>query len=753
MGLSYLQHNFMNTKTFLTAFFAVLALSACGPEEDNPTPAVPPGSIPATSVKITPASIELVVDSTATVEVTVVPANTTDVTWIWKSDHPEVAVAEKSTVTATGTGDAVLTLTVGSVTADLKVKVTAPANPAPGTDPGTQPDTLIAKGAVDLGLSVKWGAYNVGAKSPEEFGGYYSYGETEACTDARTYANYKWYSSSKGLLKYNLNPENGIVDDREYLLPEDDVATVTFGDGWRMPTEDEMRDLVMKCSWSNYEYNGVQGYKVTGTTGNSIFIPKAGLVEVRQTEATHVGESVWFWTCQNNSRNGLTHAYAYNSGEDYLDFLVKHLVYNRICGMSVRPVYGEAIKRDPITLNSWSGISQSAVSLGLRAYLHIDEDRIPDAQYGICYSKTSQNPTLADASVSGTLQSGTNNVLATLTGLEPDTRYWCRAWVSVGGQTYYSGAWDYTTSKASTMLATGDLISSKGTSARVSASFNLTDAAYKDVEMGVCYGTSANPAADASFVHVTGSGAESGPATYKATLDGLTSGREYHWRAALKIDGQVLYGEDKIFTAGTGGVSLEAVDLGLSVSWANMNVEAETLTEKGSLFSWGETQAKTVFSLKTYKWYDYEAGKYTKYTTKTDNASKVDNKLVLDPEDDAAYAATSGEFRMPLISELSELVDTSNTVMVGETLDGVLGVRVTGRKTGNSVFIPCAGYQTSEHVFGDERIILLGADRSKGHVNGVCRFLIIENVYEGRTPTSRFEALSSFYGYRVRGVK
>lgn len=108
---------------------------------------------------------------------------------------------------------------------------------------------------------------------------------------------------------------------------------------------------------------------------------------------------------------------------------------------------------------------------------------------------------------------------------------------------------------------------------------------------------------------------------------------------------------------------------------------------------------------------------------------------------------------MPLISELSELVDTSNTVMVGETLDGVLGVRVTGRKTGNSVFIPCAGYQTSEHVFGDERIILLGADRSKGHVNGVCRFLIIENVYEGRTPTSRFEALSSFYGYRVRGVK
>lgn len=609
------------------------------------------------------------------------------------------------------------------------------------------------EGAVDLGLGVKWGAYNVGAKSPEEFGGYYSYGETEARTDARSYDNYKWYSSSKGLLKYNVNPENGVVDDREYLLPEDDAATVTFGDGWRMPTEDEMRDLVMKCSWSNYEYNGVQGYKVTGTTGNSIFIPKAGLVDIRQTEASQVGESAWLWTCENNDRSGLTHAYAYNSGVDYLDFLVKHPVYNRICGMSVRPVYGEIIKRDSITLNSWSRISQSAVSLELRSYLHIAEDHIPGAQYGVCYSKTSQNPTLSESSVSGTFKDGTNNVLTALTGLESDTKYWCRAWVAVGGLTYYSATWDYTTSGASTMLATGDLISSKGTSARVSASFNLTDAVYKDVEMGVCYGTSANPAADASFVSVTGSGAESGPATYKATLDGLTSGREYHWRAALKIDGQVLYGEDKTFVAGASGVSLEAVDLGLSVKWANMNVEAETLTEKGSLFSWGETQTKTNFSIKTYKWYDYDASKYTKYTSKPESAYKVDNKLVLDPEDDAAYAATSGEFRMPLISELDELVDTSKTVMIGETLNGVLGVRITGRKTGNSIFIPCAEYQTDQYAFGADYITLLGADRSPYHVNGVCRILIIESVYEGRTPKFRFESLGAHYGYRVRGVK
>lgn len=184
-----------------------------------------------------------------------------------------------------------------------------------------------------------------------------------------------------------------------------------------------------------------------------------------------------------------------------------------------------------------------------------------------------------------------------------------------------------------------------------------------------------------------------------------------------------------------------------------MNAEAETLTEKGSLFSWGETRTKSVFSLKTYKWYGYDASKYTKYTSKPESAYKVDNKLVLDSEDDAAYAATSGELRMPLIAELRELVDTSNTVMVGETLNGVLGVRVTGRKTGNSIFIPCAGYRTDKYTFGEERILLLGADRSPYHVNGVCRFLIIENVYEGRTPTSRFESLSVHYGYRVRGVK
>ena len=134
----------------------------------------------------------------------------------------------------------------------------------------------IPEGAVDLGLSVLWASCNVGAESPEEYGGYYAWGETEEKTDY-SWSTYKWCNgSSTTLTKYCTSSSYGTVDNKTTLDPEDDVAHVQWGGNWRMPTLDEMKELINQCTWEWTTMNGVKGYLVTGPNGNSVFLPAAG---------------------------------------------------------------------------------------------------------------------------------------------------------------------------------------------------------------------------------------------------------------------------------------------------------------------------------------------------------------------------------------------------------------------------------------------------------------------------------------------
>ena len=128
--------------------------------------------------------------------------------------------------------------------------------------------------AVDLGLSVKWATCNVGADSPEEYGDYYAWGETEE-KSVYSSSNYMWYGGN-GLTKYCISREYGIVDERWTLELTDDVAHAQWGNGWRMPTSDELGELKDRCSWKWTSVNGVYGYKVIGPNGKSIFLPAAG---------------------------------------------------------------------------------------------------------------------------------------------------------------------------------------------------------------------------------------------------------------------------------------------------------------------------------------------------------------------------------------------------------------------------------------------------------------------------------------------
>ncbi|MBO4417971.1 MAG: leucine-rich repeat protein, partial [Bacteroidales bacterium] len=129
---------------------------------------------------------------------------------------------------------------------------------------------------VDLGLSVKWASWNVGASAPEEYGTYFAWGEVEESW-YYDWSAYKWCNgSSSSLTKYNTNNSYGIVDNKTVLDPEDDAAHVNWGGSWRMPTEAEWGELRTECIWTEATRNGVYGYMVTGPNSNSIFLPAAG---------------------------------------------------------------------------------------------------------------------------------------------------------------------------------------------------------------------------------------------------------------------------------------------------------------------------------------------------------------------------------------------------------------------------------------------------------------------------------------------
>ena len=131
---------------------------------------------------------------------------------------------------------------------------------------------------------------------------------------------------------------------------------------------------------------------------------------------------------------------------------------------------------------------------------------------------------------------------------------------------------------------------------------------------------------------------------------------------------------------------VEAVDLGLSVKWANMNVGAKKSSGFGTYFAWGETKPKEYYSWNTYAWSKGNSQYLTKYST-------ADRRTQLAPADDAARANWGGKWRMPTIDEYEELINPANCKWEWMTKDGVNGYKVTGKKTGNSIFLPITGFR------------------------------------------------------------
>lgn len=197
---------------------------------------------------------------------------------------------------------------------------------------------------VDLGLSVKWAAWNIGAERPEEYGDYFAWGETETKAGYH-YSNYKWGNGGTTVdnikfTKYNDSKSWGTVDNKYELDTEDDVAHVLWGDSWRMPTKAELQELLDNCDLvlydsGNLEFGGVAGWKVTskkeGYENRFIFLPNAGEFPDYSETISSAGTNAYYWAKTLKTPSSAD-AFVFSSSFQYVSTSV------RVFGLPVRPV-------------------------------------------------------------------------------------------------------------------------------------------------------------------------------------------------------------------------------------------------------------------------------------------------------------------------------------------------------------------------------------------------------------------------------
>lgn len=173
---------------------------------------------------------------------------------------------------------------------------------------------------IDLGIGTKWACCNVGAHSPEEYGGYYAWGEVseKAVYDRDTY---QYYNDNTGFI--NLGSD---IAGTQY-----DVAHVQWGGSWCMPTVDEIKALVNNCSSVWTTENGVYGRRFTGPSGGSIFLPAAGYRW--SGDLCRAGEYGYYWSSTQYPKDSIR-AYDLYFGTGYASWSYDGRCY----GWSVRPV-------------------------------------------------------------------------------------------------------------------------------------------------------------------------------------------------------------------------------------------------------------------------------------------------------------------------------------------------------------------------------------------------------------------------------
>jgi len=278
-----------------------------------------------TSIVLSQTTAVLELDGFVRLTATVLPENATNKNVVWSSSNEDVAPVRNGRVDAYGYGTAIITCEAADGSG---VKATCRVN-VPKTE------------YVDLGLpsGTLWATYNIGADSPEDYGDYFAWGETEGYNDGKTdfsWGTYRWCNngSDRTLTKYNTSSGYGTVDNKTELDLEDDAAYVNWGPAWRMPSDEQFEELI-NSSYTTTEWttqNGVYGRKITSkANGNSIFLPAAGGRNVSSLYYAGSGGYYWARTLYTSSPGRAWRLYFGSSDIDMRSS-------DRCYGHSVRPV-------------------------------------------------------------------------------------------------------------------------------------------------------------------------------------------------------------------------------------------------------------------------------------------------------------------------------------------------------------------------------------------------------------------------------
>lgn len=173
----------------------------------------------------------------------------------------------------------------------------------------------------DEGKPLYWSSYNLGATSPEDYGGLYGWADP---TGAKTSTDLNDYPSA--------NPPADISG-TEY-----DTARQMWGGGWRIPSNGEMWSLLANSTEEWTTLNGVQGVKYTSDiNGNSIFIPTAP----QRTGSSIVrGSSTYYWLdALNKEDSSLAGTFYIHYGSSLSDYPTAGA--ERYLGLPIRPVTEE----------------------------------------------------------------------------------------------------------------------------------------------------------------------------------------------------------------------------------------------------------------------------------------------------------------------------------------------------------------------------------------------------------------------------
>ena len=280
-------------------------------------------------------------------------------------------------------------------------------DPLPEDDTVIDPDDAGLYDKVDLGLSVMWANLNVGASAFSDLGDTYSWGETNEPIGYDS-NGWKWK-------KYYLDEVFHTADYKTALEESDDVAHISGGGKWRMPSKSEMEELIATRTNPDYKWwyaNGENapycGWSITYlVNGNSIFLPTGG-----KEDDPFLYLMGYYWTATRYAED-MDYAWYFDFDNHFASIHTNH----RSMKMAVRPVYGDRVKVTGITLDKAAVVLAENSTLEMPSDVLLSAEVFPQDAFEPGVAWSSSNPGVAwvfDGHVVA-VSKGTTTITATST--------------------------------------------------------------------------------------------------------------------------------------------------------------------------------------------------------------------------------------------------------------------------------------------------------------------------------------------------